>query len=213
MRCKIKKSILFILPTNGGEALAIMAATAMGLMLPITPVQILWVNMITAVTLALSLAFEPPEHAVMARPPRNPREPILSVFLIWRIFFVSVILVVGTFGLFLWSQSLGLSIEESRTVAVNTLVIFEAFYLFNSRYILAPVFSLKGLLENRYVPIAVVLVVFFQLLYTYAPPMQLLFASTALSIQQWMLIVLVSSSVLFLVEAEKWLIRCCSGRN
>ncbi|MCP4407323.1 MAG: HAD-IC family P-type ATPase [Gammaproteobacteria bacterium] len=203
----IKKSILFILPTNGGEALSIMAATAMGVMLPITPVQILWVNMITAVTLALSLAFEPPEHAVMARPPRNPREPILSAFLIWRIVFVSIILVSGTFGLFLWSQSLGLPIEEARTVAVNTLVMFEAFYLFNSRYILAPVFSVKGLTENPYVLIAVVLVIFFQMLYTYTPPMQTLFASTALSLHQWLLILLVSCSVLFLVETEKWLIR------
>ncbi len=203
----IKKSILFILPTNGGEALSIMAATAMGLMLPITPVQILWINMITAVTLALSLAFEPPEHAVMARPPRDPREPILSAFLIWRILFVSVILVTGTFGLFLWSSSLGLAIEEARTVAVNTLVMFEAFYLFNARYFLAPAFSLKGLTENPYVLLAVVLVVFFQLLYTYAPPFQLLFGSTPLSLSQWSLILLVSSSVLFLVEGEKWLIR------
>lgn len=208
----IKKSILFILPTNGGEALAIMAATAMGLMLPITPVQILWVNMITAVTLALSLAFEPSEHEVMSRPPRNSREPILSAFLIWRLAFVSLILVSGTFGLFLWSQSLGLPIEEARTVAVNTLVMFEAFYLFNSRYILASVFSLSGFTGNRYVPIAVVLVIFFQMLYTYAPPMQLLFGSTALSLHQWVLILLVSSSVLFLVEAEKWLIRFFKAR-
>ena len=208
----IKKSILFILPTNGGEALAIMAATAMGLMLPITPVQILWINMITAVTLALSLAFEPPEHAVMSRPPRNSREPILSAFLIWRLAFVSIILVSGTFGLFLWSQSLGLPIGEARTVAVNTLVMFEAFYLFNSRYILASVFSLRGFTGNRYVPIAVVLVVFFQMLYTYAPPMQLLFGSTGLSLHQWALILLVSSSVLFLVEAEKWLIRYLKAR-
>ena len=203
----IKKSILFILPTNGGEALSIMAATAMGLMLPITPVQILWVNMITAVTLALSLAFEPPEHAVMSRPPRNARDPILSAFLIWRLLFVSTILVSGTFGLFLWSRSLGLPIEEARTVAVNTLVMFEAFYLFNSRYIFASVFSPNGFTGNRYVPIAVVLVITFQLIYTYSPPMQVLFGSTALSIDQWLLIILVSSSVFFLVEAEKWLIR------
>ncbi len=209
----IKKSILFILPTNGGEALAIVAATAMGSMLPITPVQILWVNMITAVTLALSLAFEPPEHAVMDHVPRDPREPILSVFLIWRIAFVSVVLVTGTFGLFLWSQSQGQSVEEARTVAVNTLVMFEAFYLLNSRYILSPVRSLKGLNENRYVPIAILLVVLFQLLYTYTPPMQALFGSTALDAQQWILIVLVSSSVLFIVEAEKWLLRCCTPRR
>ena len=91
--------------------------------------------------------------------------------------------------------------------------MFEVFYLFNSRYILAPVFSLKGLIGNPYVLIAVVLVVFFQLLYTYAPPLQMLFASTALSMHQWMLILLVSSSVVFLVEAEKWLIRRSRARH
>ena len=103
----LKKSIAFILPTNGGEALVIVAAVLFGSVLPITPVQILWVNMVTAVTLGLALAFEPAESDVMARPPRRPDEPLLSRFLLWRIAFVSLILLAGTFGLFLYERAQG----------------------------------------------------------------------------------------------------------
>jgi len=203
----LKKSILFILPTNGGEALTIIAAIVMGRMLPITPAQILWVNMITAVTLALTLAFEPAERNVMQRPPRNPTEPILSGFLIWRIIFVSLIIVTGTFGLFLWEREHGASIELARTVAVNTLVMFEIFYLFSVRYLLAPSLTYKGLTENRYVLYAIALLILFQLGFTYLGPMQTLFATTAISADAWLRIIMVASSVLVLVEIEKLLLR------
>ncbi|GAB4345429.1 MAG: cation-transporting P-type ATPase [Gammaproteobacteria bacterium] len=201
----LKKAIIFILPTNGGEALALIAAILLGMQLPITPVQILWVNMITAVTLALALAFEPAEANVMRRPPRDPHEPLLSRLLVWRIAFVSVILVSGTFGLFLWDLSAGYDLDHARTVAVNTLVMFEIFYLFNSRYLTASVLSRKGLTGNRWALMAVALLLFFQMLFTYFPPMQTLFATQGLLLEQWVMIVLVASSVLFLVEAEKWL--------
>ncbi len=200
----IKKAILFILPTNGGEALIILAAVLLGFeQLPLTPVQILWVNMITAVTLALALAFEPSENNVMSRPPRNVHEPMLSAHLIWRIAFVSVILMSGTFGLFLWQMNAGLSIEYARTVAVNTLVMFEIFYLFNSRYITESVFNWAGFTGNRYVLIAIVILIIFQLGFTYLSPMQILFGSTAISLKTWLHILLISSSVLFIVEIRK----------
>ncbi|MDX8406250.1 MAG: cation-transporting P-type ATPase [Mariprofundus sp.] len=203
----LKKAIMFILPTNGGEALIIIAAIAMGRMLPITAVQILWINMITAVTLALTLAFEPAERNVMQRPPRDPREPILSGFLIWRTAFVALILVIGTFGLFVWEREHGASIELARTIAVNTLVMFEIFYLFNTRYLLAPSLNLAGLTGNRYVLYAIALLLIFQLGFTYLPPIQLLFSTAAMSSDAWLRVVIVSSSVLFLVEIEKMLIR------
>lgn len=208
----LKKSILFILPTNGGEALIIIAAILFGRMLPITPVQILWVNMITAVTLALTLAFEAAEGNVMKRPPRDPKEPLLSGFLIWRIVFVSVVLMVGTFGLFVWYRELGSSLEEARTIAVNTLVVFEIFYLFNTRYFLASAFNMETLKGNRYMLYATAALIGFQLLFTYAPPMQALFQTTALSTLQWLHITLVGSSVFLLVEFEKWAIRIYSAR-
>jgi len=204
----LKKAILFILPTNGGEALIILAAILFGFhQLPLTPVQILWVNMVTAVTLALSLAFEPPEQNVMRRPPRNAQEPMLTTHLIWRIVFVSIILMSGTFGLFLWEMEQGASIEHARTVAVNTLVMFEIFYLFNSRYITASVFNRAGLTGNRYVLIAIAVLVLFQLGFTYLAPIQSLFGTTAIDSDIWLRILLVSSSVLFLVELEKYFVR------
>jgi magnesium-transporting ATPase (P-type) len=203
----LKKSILFILPTNGGEALTIIAAIVMGRMLPITPAQILWVNMITAVTLALTLAFEPTETDTMRRPPRDPREPLLSRFLVWRVVFVSLILVSGTFGLFIWAREGGASLEVSRTIAVNTLVMFEIFYLFNARYLLAPALTKQGLTGNPYALLAIGLLILFQLAFTYLGPMQTLFSTAAISLSHWALIILVASSVLFLVEAEKALLR------
>jgi len=209
----LKKAIMFILPTNGGEALMVVLAIALGRLLPITPVQILWVNMITAVTLALALAFEPPERNVMRHPPRDPREPLLSRFLIWRIVFVSLILVAGTFGLFLWEREHGMPIDTARTVAVNTLVMFEMFYLFNCRFIADPVLNRAGLLGNRYVLLAIGLLVLFQLAFTYLGPMQTLFRTTALDAATWARIVLVAASVLVLVEVEKAVLRRFAGRG
>ncbi len=204
----LKKAILFILPTNGGEALIILAAIVIGFhQLPLTPVQILWVNMVTAVTLALSLAFEPPEKNVMQRPPRDASEPMLTSLLIWRVAFVSIILMIGTFGLFISEIERGMSIEHARTVAVNTLVAFEIFYLFNSRYIKASIFNWAGLTGNRYVLIAISILIVFQLGFTYLGPMQALFGTTAIDFHMWLRILLVSSSVLFLVELEKYFVR------
>ncbi len=203
----LKKAILFILPTNGGEAFMLVSAILLGSTLPITPVQILWVNMITAVTLALALAFEPAETNVMQRPPRAPREPLLSPLLIWRILFVSGIIVAGCFGLFLWQLEVGASVEHARTIAVNTLVMFEIFYLFNARYLHDAVLSWEGMTGNRYVLIAIAVLVIFQLAFTYWGPMQALFKTTPLSMTEWGWIMLVASTVLWLVEMEKWIMR------
>ena len=204
----IRKSILFILPTNGGEALTIIAAVLLGYQeLPLTPLQILWVNMITAVTLALSLAFEPPERDIMQRPPRHRDEAVLSPMFLWRITFVSIVLLIGTFGIFLWETEQGASIERARTMAVNVLIYFEIFYLFNSRYITAPVLNVHGLLGNKFVLIAVAVLVVFQLGFTYLQPLQTLFGTTSIGPMDWLRIVAVASSVLFLVEIEKALFR------
>jgi magnesium-transporting ATPase (P-type) len=204
----LRKAILFILPTNGGQALSIIAAILLGMEnLPLTPVQILWINMITAVTLALALAFEPPEADVMQRPPRPSRQAVLTGNFIWRILFVSLILTAGTFGLFHLAMGTGASIEEGRTIAVNTLVTFEIFYLFNSRYIYAPVLNREGLTGNQYVLYAIGLLILFQLAFTYWSGLQNLFGTAAIGLKEWGLIILTASSVLFLVEGEKWLVR------
>jgi magnesium-transporting ATPase (P-type) len=203
----IRKSILFILPTNAAEAMMILLAVMLGRSLPITPLQILWVNMITAVTLALALAFEPPERDIMERRPRHPDEPLLGRFVVWRISFVSMIVVAGTFGLFVHARTAGYELEAARTLAVNTLVMFEAFYLLNVRHILAPTLNLNGLLGNRIAVGAVLAVFCFQLLLTYVPVMNALFGTAPLELRDWLLVIGVSVTVVPLVELEKLILR------
>lgn len=204
----LQKAILFILPTNGGEALIILTAVLLGFQqLPLTPVQILWVNMVTAVTLALSLAFEPKEKRIMQRPPRPSNQPLLSNFLIWRVAFVAVIIMGGTLGLFQWELAQNPDTERARTIAVNTLVMFEIFYLFNSRFFLEPILNRQGIMGNYYILLAISILCVFQLAFTYVPIMQLLFGTYALEISAWPKIVIIASSVFLFVETEKAIMR------
>ncbi len=199
----IKKAILFILPTNGGQAFTIIAAIALGMTLPITPVQILWVNMITAVTLALALAFEPMEKGVMQRPPRRTNQPLLSAFGLWRIAFVSLLLVGTTFGFFTWEYARESSIELARATAVNALVVGQIFYLFSSRFILEPSLNRRGLFGSRYILGAIALIILFQLAFTYLPPVQTLFGTEGLAPATWGKLAVAGLLILFLVEIEK----------
>jgi magnesium-transporting ATPase (P-type) len=203
----IRKAIVFILPTNGGEAGMLLVAVLLGLTLPITPVQILWVNLITEVTLSLVLAFEKPEPDVMARPPRDPAEPMLNSFLVWRIGFVTVLLVSGGIGLFMWELDQGASLQAARTVAVNALVMGQIAYLFNVRRFSESALSLKGLTGNRYVLLAVGVLVLFQALFTYLPAMHSLFGTAALDLPAIARVAGFGLVIFLAVETEKWLRR------
>ncbi len=203
----IRKTLAFILPTNGAQAGIIIASVMMGIALPITPLQILWINMITAVTLGLSLAFEPPEGDVMHRPPLSPKEPLLNQFLSWRIVFISAIMVMGTLGLFLWDQHHGETLEMARTTAVNTLIFFQIFYLFNARYLKVSVLSRSGLLGNPAVLLSVAGILFMQMLFTYMPLLQKVFGSAAIPAGDWIRLISFTFSVFVLVEIEKMIIR------
>jgi magnesium-transporting ATPase (P-type)/multidrug resistance efflux pump len=199
----LKKTILYILPTNGGEGLTVIAAIAMGETLPVTPVQILWINLITAVTLGLALAFEPPTKGVMLRPPRPSGEPILSRYFVWRIVFVSFLMLIATFGLYELEKARGMGLDSARTVAVNTLVACEVAYLFNARFLSESSLSLKGLFGSRAVLISVAIVVVLQAMFTYAPFMQALFNTTPLDPEIWWHIAGASVVLFLLVEVEK----------
>lgn len=203
----LRKAILFILPTNGGQAMIILTALLLGMTLPITPAQILWVNMITAVTLALALAFEAPEPKVMRRPPRDPREPILTRMFLWRIGFVSILLLTGSLGLFAWSRGQGVEIELSRTLAVNVLMFGQAGYLFSSRFILENSLHLRVLTGNRTVWLALGLMILLQLLFTYEPHMQEWFGTAGLPMVLWPVVVGFGFLVFLAVEMEKALFR------
>lgn len=207
----LRKGIVYILPTSIAEAFTIVVAVMLGLVLPITPVQILWVNMVTAVTLGLALAFEPAEAELMKRPPRRADEPLISGFLLWRTAIVTLVLVAGVFAVFRWHA--GNDVETARTAAVNTLVMFEIFYLFNTRRFHSS--ALSGLFsrEAKAVWIAIVLVLLLQALFTYLPIMQFLFRTQALTLETWGLVVALSASIFLLIELEKLATRLMRRRR
>jgi len=199
----LRKAILFILPTNGAESLVILVAVVFGLVLPLTPVQILWVNMITAVTLALALAFEPAEPGLMQRPPRPAGAPILGGVFLWRISFVSVLIGGATITVFLVERQLDMPLELARTMAVNTLVFGQVFYLFNSRFLRESSLRLKRLFTNRVAWLAVSALLVLQLGFVYAPFMNLWFGSAPLELRHWLVPLGIGLAVFLLVEAEK----------
>ncbi|MFM6986582.1 MAG: cation-translocating P-type ATPase [Hydrogenophaga sp.] len=203
----IKKSLMFMLPTNGGEAGVILLAIFAGLPLPVTAGQILWVNTVTAVTLALALAFEPGEPGVMQRPPRHPGESILTRALGTRILFVTALMVMATFWVFQWELARGAALETARTAAVNTLVMCELFYLFNVRHFTRHAWRAETLTGNPVALGVAALLVGVQLLFTHAPPLQRLFHTTPLPASSWLMILAMGAVVFGAVEAEKCLLR------
>ncbi|MDI5892192.1 cation-translocating P-type ATPase [Halomonas rhizosphaerae] len=203
----IRKTITFLLPTNGGQGLAIMLAVLAGTTLPVTPLQALWVNMVVAVTLGLALAFEGAEKDIMQRQPRDPDASLLDLFLLWRVVFVSLLLLAGVFGMFSWILQHGGSEMLARTGAVNMLVIGSAAYLINSRFLVGSTLSLSGIFGSRSVWISIGLIVALQLGWTYLPFMQLIFGSEGLSAGHWGVILAGSLAIYLVVEAEKTILR------
>ncbi|MGR6798594.1 cation-transporting P-type ATPase [Sphaerotilus sulfidivorans] len=203
----LKKFILFMLPTNGGEALVVIAAILFELTLPLTPAQILWINMVTSSTLGLALAFEPAEDGLMRRRPRPPGESLLSGFFVWRVLMVSVLMMTGALGLFLWELSNGTSLETARTMAVNAIVVAEMFYLLNSRHVLASVLNREGLTGNHVALWAIAACVPLQLAFTHLPVMQGIFGSTDLDTVEWFKVLAAGLLVFSVAELEKFFIR------
>jgi magnesium-transporting ATPase (P-type) len=204
------KFIVWTLPTNVGEGLVILLAMILGTALPILPVQILWINMTTAVCLGLMLAFEPKEPGIMDRPPRRPDQPILDTELILRICIVGGILLVAAFGLFEWELASTGNEAQARTVAANVFVLVEAFYLFNSRSFSRSPFAL-GFFSNPWVPGGAAIMVLLQLAFTYAPLMNRTFSTAPVGLLAWVKIVAVGIAAYLIVEWEKRLRAAASG--
>ncbi|MEW8156122.1 MAG: cation-transporting P-type ATPase, partial [Candidatus Thiodiazotropha endolucinida] len=200
------KFITWTLPTNVGEGLVILLAVFLGVALPITPVQILWINMTTAVLLGLMLAFEDKEPGIMTRPPRRPETPVITQELAIRIGVVSLMLVAGAFGLFEWVLSQGQSLEIARTVAMNMFVFGELFYLFNCRSLRYSMFQL-GVFSNRWLILGVTVMAGLQILMTYVPTMNLLFGTAPIGLVEWGLILGGGLAIYTVVGTEKWLRR------
>ncbi len=210
----IKKVISWTLPTNAGEASTIILALMAGMALPITPIQILWVNMITAVSLGIALAFEPTEANAMRRRPRPRNKPLLSGDLVWHIVLVALLFLAGVFGIFSYAVNQGYSIELSRTIAMNTLVVMEIFHLFYIRNMYAISLTWKAVRGTKAVWIAVIVVTAGQLAITYLPPLQGIFVTQAISFFDGLLIVLIGVALFVIIEIEKqFRLRLMTRRN
>jgi Ca2+-transporting ATPase len=203
----LTKFIVWTLPTNGGEGLVILTAILLGAALPVLPVQLLWINMSTAVLLGLMLVFEPKEHDLMRRPPRNPREPILTFPLIMRTGLVTLLMLAGAYFLFHFEQqNAATGVAEARTIVVNTIVAVEAFYLLNCRSLIHPPWSV-GFFSNPWVFAGLGGMFLAQVLFTHLPVMNRLFQSAPISAAAWSHVLAVGLGVFLLVEFEKWMRR------
>lgn len=201
----LKKVISWTLPTNGGEAMTIILALLFGLSLPVTPIQILWINLITAVTLGLSLAFEPAEENTMRRPPRPRNEPILTGTLVWHVILVSFLFICGVFGIYYYAIDKGYSIELSRTIALNTLVVFEIVHLFYIRNIYETSLTWHAVKGTKIVWLSVILVTIAQFAITYLPPLQTIFATQSIPFVDGLIIIIIGMVFFALIETEKQL--------
>lgn len=216
------KSLAFVLPTNLGLALILIYAVLFFpfdpqsrlLLMPIEPVQILWINLVAAVALALPLAFEAKESDLMRRAPRDPRAPVLSAFVIWRTLLAALLMTASAVGVFLWEFGHdigagavpGKGFAEAQTMAVTTVILFQIFYLQNSRSLRDSLWRI-GLISNPaiYVGVAVVLVA--QAAFIYLPPLQAVFASAPLPLPSLLVAAGVGLLVVPVMAAEKWLLR------
>jgi len=199
----LKKVISWTLPTNAGEAMTIIVALLLGMTLPITPIQILWVNLITAITLGIALAFEPTEESTMQRQPRARHEPLLTGELVWHVVLVSILFLCGVFGVYQYATDRGYSVELARTIALNTLVVMEIFHLFFIRNIYSTSLTWLAVRGTRVVWSVVIVITTAQFAITYLPPLQAIFATVAIPFLDGLLIVGVGVALFTIIEIEK----------
>jgi Ca2+-transporting ATPase len=207
----LTKFIVWTLPTNLGEGLVILVSVLVGTTLPILPVQILWINMTTAVLLGMTLTFEPKEPDLMDRPPRDPKQSFLTRDLLRRMVIVGVLMLLGAFGLFkyeLWygaAAGTGQAEAAARTVAVAVFVMVEAFYLFNCRHLRGTVFD-SNFWGNPWAFAGFAAMIGAQLLFTYLPVMNVAFHTAPITLAAWGRVLAVAVGVFVVVEIETWLV-------
>jgi len=208
----LTKFIVWTLPTNGGEALILITAIFLGMTLPMLPVQLLWINMTTAILLGLMLVFEPKESGLMQRPPRDPKRPLLTFALVMRTGLVSLVMLSGAYWVFFWEMSVeGETLAAARTAVVNVIVFVEIAYLFNCRSLNHSPLAI-GLLANPWAVAGAAAMIGAQMLFTYTPVMNTLFKSAPLSAESWLRVLAVAAVVFAVVEFEKW-VRYGRGRG
>lgn len=198
----IRKVTLFLVSCGLGELIAIMATIVMGLPLPYIPAQILWLNLVTNGLQDVALAFEPAEKGILARPPRPPREGVLSALMLQRTFLTGIILALGTVLMFVIELNAGAPVERARTVALTTMVFFQFYQALNCRSERQSIFRVP-VLGNPFLFFSMVAAFFAQLAVLYAPPLQWVFRTVPLTAMEWVEIGLVTSTIVLAVEIDK----------
>lgn len=199
----LKKVISWTLPTNAGESMVVVLALLLGFALPVTAVQILWINLITAITLGLALAFEPTEAGTMARPPRPRHAPILSGELVWHVILVATLFLAAVFGVFTYALDKGYPVALAQTMAMNTLVVLEIFHLFFIRNIHTTSLTWAAARGTRVVWTVVLAITAAQFAVTYLPPMQAVLGTVPVPLSDGLLIVGIGAAFFALLEIEK----------
>ncbi|MEU2198707.1 HAD-IC family P-type ATPase [Isoptericola sp. NPDC019482] len=199
----IRKSVLFLLPTNGAQSLVILVAVLFGLVLPLAPVQVLWINMITAVTLSLGLAYERAEPDVMSRPPRDPKASILDAAFVRRILIVSLLIGGATLLVFYAERAQGAPLAEAQTTAVTMLALGQLAYLFNCRFLDRSSLTVDVLRGNRVIWLSAVALIALQCVFVYAPFMHDWFDAAPIGLEEWGKTLGLAVVVFLLVEMVK----------
>ncbi|TQM36927.1 cation-translocating P-type ATPase [Pseudonocardia cypriaca] len=202
------KALAFVLPTNVGEALIILVAVLAfpvvggSPVLPIEPVQILWINLVATVSLALPVAFEAQEPDAMRKPPRDPDERLLSRFVVVRTVYVGALMAAVAIALFLvaWPAT---PIAQAQTLAVTSVALFQIFYLLMCRTLTAPVHTI-GWTSNRYVFAGIAVLLVLQTAVVHLPFLQAVFHTEDLTVGQWALAAAAGAVVVPVVAVEKW---------
>lgn len=197
----VRKFVRYLLSTNSGEVMTIFAAALLFLPLPLLPLQILWINLITDGLPAVALSAEPKEKGLMLQKPRDPKAGILSGGVPLDMLWVGALMAIGSLGLFVWSLGFR-DISEARTLVFYTLTMFQMFNVLATRVERDSVFK-AGFFKNKFLIAAVLSTIALQLAVIYVPFMQAPFDTRALSVEELLLATLVASSMFFAVEFEK----------
>jgi potassium/sodium efflux P-type ATPase len=200
----IKKVTLFLISCGFGELIAIIGTIVMGYPIPYIPAQILWLNLVTNGLQDVALAFEPAEKGVLNRPPRNPKEGILSSLMVLRTLLMGITLAAGTLFLFISNLNAGVPLERARTIALTTMVFFQFYQAFNCRSETRSVFRMSPI-SNPLLFISMIAAFLAQLSVIYVPAFQWIFRTVPITIIEWVQIFMVSTTIILVVEMDKWI--------
>jgi len=198
----IRKVTLFLIPTGFAAIVSILIAMALDLPIPYVAAQLLWINLVTNGLQDVALAFEPGEKDVIKKPPRNPKEGIMSRLMYERSILVGLIISAGVVYNFISALDEGVSLERARTIAVTTMVFFQFFQAWNSRSELESVFRINPL-SNPFLFYSMVAAFLAQVVVVYVPALQWVFRTEALALVDWIKIGLVALTVVVAVEVDK----------